>query len=218
MTEDLAAGLDYLDRWLGFQMRASQRPGCAIAVVQDGAVVLERAYGFADLEGQVPLTPRHRMRAASHTKSFTAAGILKLREAGKIGLDDPVGDYVKGLHPDVAQASIEQLLSHSAGLTRDGVDDGQFDGRRSFLSAEELMAELSVPPAIEASTRFKYSTTATGCLAWSSRQSPANPTRPGWSARPSRLPGSPKATSTAHQGWTCRWRSAIPASCCWASG
>ena len=46
-----------------------------------------------------PLSPRHRFRVASHSKSFTAAGILKLREQGRLGLDDPAGRYVKGLHP-----------------------------------------------------------------------------------------------------------------------
>ncbi len=164
MTDYVTAALDYVDRWLGMQLRASQRPGCVIAVVKDGGLVLERAYGLADLESGEPLTPRHRMRVASHSKSITAAGILKLREAGKVRLDDPVGDYVEGLDRDIARATLGQILSHSAGLARDGVDSGQFNGFRPFLTTEELLAELRSPPAIEANTRFKYSNHGYGLL------------------------------------------------------
>jgi CubicO group peptidase (beta-lactamase class C family) len=69
------------------------------------------------------------------TKSFTAAGILKLREQGKPKLDDTAGQFVGDLHPGVARATIAQLLSHSAGLMRDGHDAGQFLDRRPFLNA-----------------------------------------------------------------------------------
>ena len=50
-----------------------------------------------------------------------------------------------------------QLLSHSAGLTRDGEDTGQWQDRRPFLSEDELRAALAEPPVLDANTRFKYS-------------------------------------------------------------
>src|SRR5581483_12385045 len=95
------------------------------------------------------LTPRHRFRIASHSKAFTAAGILKLRERRKLRLDDPVGQYVGGLHPRIAETTIAQVLSHSAGLTRDGADSGQFIDSSPYLNAKELLAELTLPTAIE---------------------------------------------------------------------
>ena len=100
MDDWLEPALDYIPQWLEYQMRESEQPGCVIAIVRRGQVVLERAFGYADLDGRVPLTPRHRFRVASHSKSFTAAGIMKLREQGKLGLDDRAGQHVKGLHPD----------------------------------------------------------------------------------------------------------------------
>lgn len=153
----LKAALDYLPQWLEFQMRQSEQPGCAMAVTHKGRIVLETAFGHANLEKRTRLTPRHRFRAASHSKSFTAAGIMKLREQGKLGLDDAVGRYIDGLHPDVASATINQILSHSAGLVRDGADSGQFQDSRPFLNEKELRAELAEAPVIDASTRFKYS-------------------------------------------------------------
>ncbi len=160
----LTAALDYIPRWLEFQMRMTRQPGCAIAVAHRGKVVLERAFGHANLATGELLTPRHRFRVASHSKTFTAAGILKLREADRLRLDDPVGRYVDGLHPQVAAATIGQLLSHSAGLIRDGVDAGQWQDRRPYLDEAELRAALAQPPVLPAGTRFKYSNHGFGLL------------------------------------------------------
>jgi len=160
----LSSALDYVPAWLGFQMRASEQPGCIVAIAHRGKLVLEHALGSADLSTGEALTPRHRFRVASHSKSFTAAGILKLREQGKLKLDDPVGQFVGKLHKKVAQTTISQLLSHSAGLIRDGDDAGQFMDRRPFLSAEELMAALQAPPMIAPNTRLKYSNIGYGLL------------------------------------------------------
>src|SRR4051794_39747089 len=160
----MQSALGYLRGWIEFQLRTSQRPGCIVAIAHRGKVVDEYAFGEANLATGEKLTPRHRFRIASHSKSFTAAGIMKLREQRKLRLDDPVGLYVKGLHPQVAQTTIAQLLSHSAGLTRDGADAGQFGDRKPYLSEKELMAELQSAPAIAPNTRFKYSNHGFGLL------------------------------------------------------
>jgi CubicO group peptidase (beta-lactamase class C family) len=157
MDNWLKPALDYIPQWLEYQMRESEQPGCVIAIVHEGSVVLERSFGYADILSQAPLTPRHRFRVASHSKSFTAAGIMKLREAGKLGLDDRVGQHVEGLHPAVADATIAQLLCHSAGIVRDGTDSGQWQDRRPFFDVAELLADLAAAPVIEPNTRFKYS-------------------------------------------------------------
>ncbi len=158
MERWLGAALDYIPQWLAFQMRAFDRPGAIIAIAWRGRLIHEAAFGYADLGRGIALTPRHRFRVASHSKSFTAAGVLRLRERGKLRLDDAVGRFVSGLHRDIAETTITQLLSHSAGLRRDMPDNGYFADRRPYPSAEELHAELaSTPPAIEPNTRFKYS-------------------------------------------------------------
>ncbi len=153
----LKAAVDYIPQWLEYQMRLTEQPGCAVAIAHNNRLVLERAFGVADITTGRALTPRHRHRVASHSKTFTAAAIMKLREAGKLRLDDPAGRFVDGLHPRVAEATLTQLLSHSAGLIRDGVDAGQWQDRRPFLSARDLRAALADAPLLEASTRFKYS-------------------------------------------------------------
>jgi CubicO group peptidase (beta-lactamase class C family) len=160
----LRSAIDYIGSWIEFQLIGSQQPGLIIAITYRGDVVAEHAFGVADLDSGSKLTPRHRFRIASHSKSFTAAGILKLREQRKLRLDDPVGQYVGGLHPHVAETTIAQLLCHSAGLTRDGADSGQFIDSRPYLSEKELLAELREPTAIEPGTRFKYSNHGFGLI------------------------------------------------------
>jgi CubicO group peptidase (beta-lactamase class C family) len=153
----LNATIDYIPAWIEVQLRMSGQPGCVVAIAFKDRIVLEQAFGCADLSTGERLTPRHRFRVASHSKSFTAAGVMTLRERGKLKLDDPIGDYVAKLNSTIARATIGQVLSHSAGITRDGRDSGQFYGRRPYLNAKEVLADLAAGPIIESNSRFKYS-------------------------------------------------------------
>lgn len=164
MTPWLPAALAYVSSWIEFQRRHHDQPGCAVAIASGDKVVLEAAFGSANLATGEELTPRHGFRIASHSKSFTSAGILRLVEAGRLRLDDEVGGYVPGLHPEIAAVTIAQLLSNSAGLTRDGPDSGQFFDRKPYCSKEELLADLASAPIFPASQRFKYSNHGFGLL------------------------------------------------------
>jgi D-alanyl-D-alanine carboxypeptidase len=153
----LKAAVAYLPQWLEYQIERYRRLGCAVAIAHGTSLVYEQAFGIADIHSGKPLNPRHRFRAASHSKSFTAAGIMLLRENGKIGLDDSVGCYVSGLHKELAKARISELLSHSAGVIRDGVDSGQWVDAKPFPSREALAAALAVKQPLEPGTQLKYS-------------------------------------------------------------
>ena len=160
----LAAAVDYLPRWLEHQMRVTEQPGCAIAVADKGKLVFEAAFGYADVTRGIALTPRHRFRVASHSKTFTAAALLKLREKRKLQLDDPVGRHVSGLRADVGALTLAQLASHSGGLVRDGTDATQWALQRAFLNEKALRDDLAQPPTLDANTRFKYSNHGYGLL------------------------------------------------------
>lgn len=162
MADWLAPALAYIPQWIAHQRRITEMPGIAVAVAQGGKLVLDRAFGVANLATGEALTPAHRFRVASHSKTFTAVGILRLLEAGKLRLDDTAGQHVAGLHPEVGAATIAQLLSHTAGIVRDGDDTGQWQDRRPFLNEAELRAALAKPPVIPANTRMKYSNHAFG--------------------------------------------------------
>lgn len=157
MADWLAPALAYIPQWIAWQRRISDMPGIAVAVAHAGKLVLDQAFGVANLATGEALTPAHLFRVASHSKTFTAVGIMRLVEAGKLRLDDAAGQHVQGLHPQVATATIAQLLSHTAGIVRDGGDTGQWQDRRPFLNEAELRAALAEPPVIPANTRMKYS-------------------------------------------------------------
>lgn len=164
MQDWLNAAIDYIPRWVAHQVRLAEQPGCSFALALHGKVVCEFALGHADQTQGEKLTPRHRFRVASHSKTFTAAGVLKLREQGQWLLDDPIGRFVPGLQRDVAAATLAQLLSHSSGLVRDGADAGQWQDRRPFLNEAELRADLAAGPVLPANSRFKYSNHGYGLL------------------------------------------------------
>jgi CubicO group peptidase (beta-lactamase class C family) len=94
-------------------------PSASIAVVWDGRIVYERAYGSARLTPPTPAASTMRYSIGSISKQFTAAAVLLLAEEGRLSLDDKVGKWL----PDLTRAndvSIRQLLSMAPGLRLPG--------------------------------------------------------------------------------------------------
>ena len=164
MDKTLGAALDYIPRWLSFQVANSRQVGCAIAIRHNGKLVFDQAFGLADIKAGTRLMPAHRFRAASHSKSFAAAGVMVLAGAKKLRLDDTAGQYVKGLDKAVARVTIAELLSHSAGLIRDGLDAAFWYSTRRAIARDELRAELKGADILPANTRFKYSNHGFGLI------------------------------------------------------
>src|SRR5262249_14513034 len=134
------------------------------AIAHNGTVALTHAVGVASVATGEKLSPAHRFRCASHSKSFTAAAVMKLVEAGRLRLDDRAGTHVQGLHESGARATVAQLASHPAGITRDGDASGWWNDTRPFPNLPELRALLAAPPVIAANTRMKYSNPGFGLV------------------------------------------------------
>jgi CubicO group peptidase (beta-lactamase class C family) len=111
-----------LEETIREELKATDTPGAAVAVVVDGRLVFAKAFGVSDAETRTPLTAETLFRIASNTKMMTAAALVTLAEQGKLKLDEPVGTYVKGLSPAVSKVTLQQLLSHTSGI-RDGASD-----------------------------------------------------------------------------------------------
>ena len=71
----LKSALNYIPQWLDFQIQLTEQPGCVVAIASKGRVILDEAFGFANIETKRKLTPRHRFQVASHSKTFTAAAV-----------------------------------------------------------------------------------------------------------------------------------------------
>ena len=119
-VEDVAR---ILPEWLETVRHLRRQSGFQVAVWHDGELVAEVAVGAADEPAGIPLRTSHRLRIASHSKMLTAFTVMRLKEQGRLRLDDTVGDHVAELaETPVADRTLRDLLSHGAGLTRDSDD------------------------------------------------------------------------------------------------
>ncbi|HEV7377686.1 MAG TPA: serine hydrolase domain-containing protein [Pyrinomonadaceae bacterium] len=107
---------DELEKTILGELKETNTPGAAVAVIRDGRLVFAKGFGVAGVETNASITPDTLFRLGSTTKMFTGAALVRLAEQGRIKLDAPVGGYAKGLSPRLSQLSAHQLLSHTAGI------------------------------------------------------------------------------------------------------
>ena len=91
-------------------------PGCTVNVYQDGRTVLGRAYGMANLDHDVRLSPSSVFHVASVSKQFTAAAILLLAQDGKLTLDEEIRKHVPELPDFGKRITIRHLIHHISGV------------------------------------------------------------------------------------------------------
>ena len=118
-------------------------PGYAFGVMVDGKLAFSGSGGFANMDKKIPASTNTLFRIASMSKSFTAMAIVKLRDEGKLKLDDPVYVYIpemKGqkLTTDAPEITIKNLLTHSAGFP----EDNPWGDRQLADTDEELIAMI----------------------------------------------------------------------------
>jgi len=88
----------------------------SVLVARDATVILNKGYGSANLEWQIPNTPTTKFRLGSITKQFTAASILLLEERGKLKLEDPIKMYMTDAPTAWDRITIFNLLTHTSGI------------------------------------------------------------------------------------------------------
>jgi D-alanyl-D-alanine carboxypeptidase len=171
--EIVRATARYADTWIALRERTQQVPGVQVAVAVAGEVLLSSAHGFARLPGTdgaedpgEPLTTAHLFRIASHSKTFTATAVMQLVEAGRLRLDDTVGEHVAALAGSpIADRTLAELLAHGGGVVRDTHDANFWQLEREFPDAEALVAAChDEPDVLERNERFKYSNIGYGVV------------------------------------------------------
>ena len=88
----------------------------SVLVAQDGKIRLDKGYGFANLEWNIPDSPATKFRLGSITKQFTAASILLLEERGKLKVEDPVKKHLPDAPAAWDKITIYNLLTHTSGI------------------------------------------------------------------------------------------------------
>jgi CubicO group peptidase (beta-lactamase class C family) len=118
----------------------------AVLVARGNDVLLDKGYGFANLEWNIPDSPRTKFRLGSITKQFTAASILLLEERGKLNVEDPVKKYMPDAPAAWDKITIFNLLTHTSGIPNfTGFPD--YRKLEPFsATAEELVARFRDKP------------------------------------------------------------------------
>src|SRR5215207_832031 len=159
--QKLAAAFPEIEKLFKGFMDRSQSPGAVFGVVMDGELVWVKGAGVREKTSNSPVTPETVFRIASMTKSFTAMSILKLRDDGKLSLDDSVSKYVPELanlpYPtsDSPVLTIRHLLTHSEGFPEDNPW-----GDRQLAQTDEKIREwmrAGIPFSNAPGVAFEYS-------------------------------------------------------------
>jgi CubicO group peptidase (beta-lactamase class C family) len=124
----------------------------SLLVAKGGEVVLQKGYGFADVDRKAPFTVDTAFDIGSITKQFTAAAILKLEMQGKLSVQDPIGKWFDGVPEDKQAITLHHLLTHSSGL-EDVFGDDYEEMPRDELVKQALASKLLWAPG----TRYRYS-------------------------------------------------------------
>jgi CubicO group peptidase (beta-lactamase class C family) len=88
----------------------------SVLVARDTQILLDKGYGSADLEWNIPDSPTTKFRIGSMTKQFTAAGILLLEEREKLKTDDPIKQYMPDAPAAWDKITFFHLLTHTSGV------------------------------------------------------------------------------------------------------
>lgn len=130
----------------------------SILVARGEKVLIEKGYGWKNIDGKLPNDAGSIYQIGSVTKMFTSAVIMKLREQGKIKLTDKVSKY----YPEITSAdkiTIENLLTHTSGLYN-------YTENESFMKTEATNAQnqkkmlalfQKEPLKFEPGTKYQYS-------------------------------------------------------------
>jgi CubicO group peptidase (beta-lactamase class C family) len=153
LAADTSADLDAIAK----AAYPANAPGAAVLVMKDGAALLRKGYGVADIELQVPISPDMIFRIGSVTKQFTAAAILLLEEEGKLSVGDDIRKYLPDYPTEGRTIRIEHLLTHTSGI-RSYTDMSTFgDLMREDMAVSKLIDTFKNEPlAFAPGEKFAY--------------------------------------------------------------
>jgi serine beta-lactamase-like protein LACTB, mitochondrial len=135
---------------------AAKVPGLCVAVAVDGNTIWSEAFGYADLEDQIPVTLTTRFRIGSVSKPLTAAGLALLIERGLFDLDAPIQKYIPDFPQKDGIITARLLAGHLTGIRNyrgtEAVSNKPFPNLRAGLKIFE-----DDPLETPSSTKFSYS-------------------------------------------------------------
>jgi len=146
---------DQTDDFIRSEMEQHRIPGVALTVIQNGQAVKTAAYGFANLEWEVPTTTNTVFEIGSLTKQLTAAGILLLVQDGKLSLDEKLAKYIPDTPAAWTNVTLRHLLTHTSGIKSYTGLDG-FELTRHLKQGQFIRKLAAQPMEFQPGEKFKY--------------------------------------------------------------
>ncbi|MFF8847572.1 serine hydrolase domain-containing protein [Streptomyces sp. NPDC015127] len=152
-----------LDKAVRQVMREANVPGVMVSLSAPGKGSYVRTFGVADKASAAPIEPNMYMRIGSETKTFTVTALLELVDEGKVGLDDPIDKYIKGV-PNGDKITLRNLAGMRSGLFSYSMDEGFVKAllsnpKRSFTPQQLLDYAFAHPVQFQPGERFDYCNT-----------------------------------------------------------
>ncbi len=154
-ADELAA----LDRLVQAHLDQNNIPGGLVAVASRGRIIHLKTYGMANVELSVPVTDSTVFEIGSISKQFVSAAVMLLVQETKLGLDDPIHQYLSDLPGEWLGVTVRQLLTHTSGIP-DYEQIRSYDAYRFRLTPEEVIQIAhSRPMDFAPGTGWYYSNT-----------------------------------------------------------
>ena len=138
--------------------------GATVSIVKDGEIIYLKGYGLADVENEIPVNKKkHLFRIGSISKMFVWTSIMQLVQAGKINLDDDIGDHIDLGIPKTFESpiTIKDLMTHSPGF-EDRVIGLFGRNAKSIRPIEEILKDQFPERVFPAGIASSYSNHGTG--------------------------------------------------------
>ena len=147
-------------------LAADKAPGIQVAVMKDGKLVFSYASGHADLEQDVALSTRTRMRTGSLSKLFTSTLVARLIQDGRMSMDTDIREYVPEFPDKGATITARQIASHTSGIRHyDFSNMTEANNMRFYESLADALVVFANDPLLNApGDEFHYSSFAVNLL------------------------------------------------------
>ena len=164
----LESAFDEIDTIFNRYMKARSIPGMVWGIVIDGRLAHVQSAGVRNRANGDPVTADTVFRIASMTKSFTALAILKLRDDGKLSLEDAVSKWIPEFAANGDADSRHSTHSHPASAdARRRLSRRQSVGRpatRQIRRRIDSVVETRHPVFDDAGSQYEYSNYGFGLL------------------------------------------------------
>lgn len=137
-----------------------------ILIAKGGEILINKGYGMADYEWDIPNTPQTIFQIASISKSFTAAAIMVLEERGLLSVDDPLAKFIPD-YPNGERITVHHLLTHTSGIPNVN-EFPEYSQKSRFPNTLEQILALFKNKALEQEpgTSYRYSNSNYNLLAY----------------------------------------------------